>query len=42
MKYSILMVFLFTKDFNNKSEAMEYEKWLKSGVGRTYINEFPH
>ena len=35
-------VILFTKEFDNKAEAMEYEKWLKSGVGRAYINEFPH
>ncbi len=25
---------IYTKDFEIKSEAMEFEKWLKTGVGR--------
>ena len=29
---------LYTKEFSIKSEAMSYEKWLKSGVGREFIN----
>ena len=28
---------LYTKEFYIKSEAMSYEKWLKSGVGREFI-----
>jgi hypothetical protein len=28
---------LYTKEFSIKSEAMSYEKWLKSGVGREFI-----
>jgi len=33
---------IYTKDFNDKSAAMEYEKWLKSGVGRDFIKELLH
>ena len=32
----------YTKEFSNKSEAMTYEKWLKTGVGRDFINALPH
>ncbi|MGD8777461.1 MAG: GIY-YIG nuclease family protein [Ignavibacteria bacterium] len=28
---------IFTKEFSNKSEALKYEKWLKSGVGRDFL-----
>ena len=28
---------IFTKEFETKKEAMEYEKWLKTGVGRDFI-----
>lgn len=28
---------IYTKEFESKKEAMEYEKWLKSGVGRAFI-----
>jgi putative endonuclease len=28
---------VYTKLFSLKSEAMVYEKWLKSGVGREFI-----
>ena len=28
---------IFTKDFETKQEAMIYEKWLKTGVGRDFI-----
>ena len=28
---------LYTKVFNEKIEAMNYEKWLKSGVGRAFV-----
>ncbi len=33
---------IFSKDFDNKNEAMKYEKWLKSGVGREFIKSLPH
>ena len=33
---------LYTKDFATKQEAMIYEKWLKTGVGRDYIKSLPH
>ena len=33
---------IFTKEFSNKSEAMAYENWLKTGVGRDFINKLPH
>ena len=33
---------IFTKEFSDKSEALKFEKWLKSGVGRTFIKELPH
>jgi putative endonuclease len=28
---------IYTKAFDNKNEAMVYEKWLKTGVGRDFI-----
>jgi putative endonuclease len=28
---------IFTQSFETKKEAMEYEKWLKTGVGRDFI-----
>jgi putative endonuclease len=33
---------MFTKDFESKQEAMIYEKWLKTGVGRDFIKSLPH
>ena len=33
---------LFKKDFKIKKEALQYEKWLKSGQGRTFIKTIPH
>jgi len=33
---------IFTKEFTIKSEAMHYEKWLKTGVGREFIASLPH
>jgi putative endonuclease len=33
---------IYTKEFSDKSEAMKYEKWLKTGVGRDYIKSLPH
>ncbi len=28
---------IYSKSFEIKSEAMEYEQWLKSGAGRSFI-----
>ena len=33
---------IYTKQFNNKTEALLYEKWLKTGVGRDFIKTLPH
>ena len=29
---------IYTKSFEEKKEALQYERWLKSGVGREFIN----
>ena len=31
-------VLIYTKEFMSKHDAVEYEKWLKSGTGRDFIN----
>jgi putative endonuclease len=28
---------IYTKEFENKTDALKYEKWLKTGVGREFI-----
>ena len=33
---------IFQKDFETKTEAKDYEKWLKTGTGRDFINSIPH
>jgi putative endonuclease len=33
---------IFTKEFDNKKEAISYEKWLKSGIGREFIKTIQH
>ena len=33
---------IYTKEFNTKSEAMQHEKWLKTGVGREFIKTLAH
>jgi len=33
---------IFTKEFTIKSEAMHYEKWLKTGIDREFIASLPH
>ncbi len=33
---------IYSKEFTDKSEAIKYEKWLKTGVGREYIKSLPH
>ncbi len=35
-------IIIYTKEFNEKSEAMKHEKWLKSGVGRSFVKELKH
>ena len=33
---------IFTKEFEIKNEAMDHEKWLKTGIGRYFIKTLPH
>jgi predicted GIY-YIG superfamily endonuclease len=33
---------MLVEEFETKSEALQREKWLKSGVGRDYIKSIPH
>ncbi|MFV0604832.1 MAG: GIY-YIG nuclease family protein, partial [Niabella sp.] len=33
---------IFTKEFTEKSKALQFEKWLKTGVGRDFIKTLPH
>ncbi len=33
---------IYSKVFTDKKEAMTYEKWLKSGVGRDFIKTLEH
>ena len=33
---------IYTKVFTTKSEAVVYEKWLKTGVGRDFIKTLIH
>ena len=33
---------IYTKDFETKAEALTYEKWLKTGIGRDFIKTLPH
>jgi len=33
---------IYSKEFNTKKEAMEYEKWLKTGIGRDFIKTLLH
>jgi putative endonuclease len=33
---------IYSKEFESKTQAMTYEKWLKSGIGRDFINSLPH
>ena len=35
-------VVIHIKEFATKQEAMQYEKWMKSGVGREFIKSLPH
>ena len=33
---------IYTKDFETKTEALVYEKWLKTAIGRDFIKTIPH
>jgi putative endonuclease len=33
---------MYTKEFGSKTEAMAYEKWLKTGVGSDFIKTLSH
>lgn len=33
---------IYTKEFENKKDALKYEKWLKSGVGKKFIKTIKH
>lgn len=35
-------VLIFTRDFDSKVLAMNFEKWLKTGAGRDFIKTLPH
>lgn len=35
-------IVIHIKEFATKQEAMQYEKWMKSGVGRVFIKSLPH
>jgi putative endonuclease len=35
-------VLIFSRVFETKSEAMKFERWLKSGAGRKFIKQLPH
>ena len=31
---------MYTKEFESKTEAMAYEKWLKTGASRDFIKRY--
>jgi putative endonuclease len=33
---------IYTRNFEIKEAAIQYEKWLKTGVGRDYIKNLQH
>jgi putative endonuclease len=33
---------IYVKDFQNQADAMNYEKWLKSGKGRAFAKTLQH
>ena len=33
---------IYTKQFDNKQEALLHEKWLKTGIGRDFIKTLSH
>ncbi len=33
---------IHTEEFTTKTEAMDREKWLKSGIGRAFTKTLPH
>ena len=42
MKFEINNLETEIKEFESKNEAMAYEKWLKSGVGRVFVKTLEH
>ncbi|HLV23715.1 MAG TPA: GIY-YIG nuclease family protein [Moheibacter sp.] len=35
-------VLIFSKEFDNKKDAMKFEKWLKTGAGRDFMMTIKH
>ena len=33
---------IYTKEFVSKTEAIKYEKWLKTGAGRDFVKKLAH
>ena len=33
---------IYTRIFEEKTAALQYEKWLKTGIGRRFIQTLPH
>jgi predicted GIY-YIG superfamily endonuclease len=33
---------IYSKEFEDQSAAMQYEAWLKTGVGRDFIKRLDH
>jgi putative endonuclease len=33
---------IYTKEFNSKQDALQHEKWLKTGAGRDFIRTVIH
>ena len=33
---------IYIKEFDKKHDAIIYEKWFKSGIGRDFIRTIPH
>jgi putative endonuclease len=31
-------ILIYSKSFDTKKEALNHEKWLKTGIGRSFIN----
>jgi putative endonuclease len=40
-KYRPWMI-IYTKLFETKPEALNHEKWLKTGAGRAFVKSLPH
>ena len=33
---------IYTRTFDDKGDALQHEKWLKSGQGRDFVKGLPH